>query len=75
MVRDLEELPWNALPKHPEESTLEKIENLKARRRGEKAFLLRKAMRKIMMDDCSVFRVQDRLSGALTEIRRLQRRI
>ena len=72
MVRDLEELPWNALPKHPEESTLEKIENLKARSRGEKAFLLRKAMRKIMMDDCSVFRVQDRLSGALTEIRRLK---
>jgi succinate dehydrogenase / fumarate reductase flavoprotein subunit len=29
-------------------------------------------MQKVMMDDCSVFRMEDRLSGALTEIRRLK---
>jgi succinate dehydrogenase / fumarate reductase flavoprotein subunit len=29
-------------------------------------------MRKIMMEDCSVFRVQDNLCRALTEIRRLK---
>jgi succinate dehydrogenase / fumarate reductase flavoprotein subunit len=72
MVRDLKELPWTPLPEHPEKGTLEKIEKLKARSRGEKAFGLRKAMQKIMMEDCSVFRVQGRLSRALSEIRRLQ---
>ena len=72
MVRDLKDLPWTPLPEHPEKGTLEKIEKLKARSRGEKAFGLRKAMQKIMMEDCSVFRVQGRLSRALSEIRRLQ---
>ena len=51
---------------------MEKIEELKTRSRGEKAFVLRKAMQKIMMENCSVFRDRDRLSKALTEIRRLQ---
>ncbi len=72
MVQDLKHLPWSEPPRKPEERTLEKIKDLKARSRGEKAFVLRKAMRKVMMDDCSVFRVKDRLSGALTEIRRLK---
>ena len=72
MVQDLKELPWLELPRHPEERMLEKIEELKKRSRGEKADVLRKAMRKVMMEDCSVFRVEERLSKALAEVRRLK---
>ena len=69
MVQDLKELPWFELPRQPEEKMLEKIEELKKRSGGEKSDVLRKAMRKVMMNHCSVFRVQDRLSKALTEVR------
>ena len=72
MVQELKQLLWSEPPRKPAEKTLEKINNLKARGRGEKAFVLRKAMQKVMMDDCSVFRMEDRLSKALTEIRRLK---
>jgi len=72
MVQDLKELPWLELPRQPEERMLEKIEELKKRSRGEKANVLRKAMQKVMMEDCSVFRVEERLSKALTEVRRLK---
>jgi len=68
----LKQLPWGDPPPKPAEKTLEKISGLKARNRGEKAFVLRKEMQKIMMDGCSVFRMEDRLSSALTEIRRLK---
>jgi succinate dehydrogenase / fumarate reductase flavoprotein subunit len=71
MVQDLKELPWFELPRQPEEKMLEKIEELKKRSGGEKSDVLRKAMRKVMMNHCSVFRVQDRLSKALTEVRGL----
>ena len=72
MVQDLKALPRSELPRQPEERTWERIEKLKTRSRGEKAQVLRKAMQEVMMENCSVFRVQDRLSKALTEIRRLQ---
>jgi succinate dehydrogenase / fumarate reductase flavoprotein subunit len=72
MVRDLKGLPWLDLPRQPEERMLEKIEELKKRNRGEKASGLRKAMQKIMMENCSVFRDRERLSTALTEVRRLK---
>ena len=72
MVQDLKALPRIALPRQPEERTRERIDKLKTQSRGEKAHVLRKAMQEVMMENCSVFRIQDRLSKALTEIRRLQ---
>jgi succinate dehydrogenase / fumarate reductase flavoprotein subunit len=72
IVQELKALPRSELPRQPEERTRERIEKLKTRSRGEKAQVLRKAMQEVMMENCSVFRVQDRLSKALTEIRRLQ---
>ncbi len=72
IVQELKQLPWGDPPQKPAEKTLEKLSGLKARNRGEKAFVLRKAMQEVMMDGCSVFRMEDRLSSALTEILRLK---
>ncbi len=72
IVQELKQLFWGDPPPKPAEKTLERIRDLKARNRGEKAFVLRKAMQKVMMDGCSVFRIEDHLSRALTEIRRLK---
>jgi succinate dehydrogenase / fumarate reductase, flavoprotein subunit len=72
MLQELKELPWMDLPGKPGGSALGRIGDLKARSGGVKGFVLRKAMRKIMMDDCSVFRVQKNLSRALREIQGLK---
>jgi len=72
MLQELKTLPWIDPPAKPEESIMEKIKNLKAGREGVRGSVLRKAMRKIMMDDCSVFRVQKNLSRALREIQGLK---
>jgi succinate dehydrogenase / fumarate reductase flavoprotein subunit len=69
---ELKRAPWEGLPPHPEERTLDKIESLKGRGKGEKIHALRDSLQKMMMDDCSVFRRQEGLSRALAGIRDLQ---
>jgi succinate dehydrogenase / fumarate reductase flavoprotein subunit len=74
ILQDLKHLSWSDLPSHPEERTLARIEDLKNRKRGERAYPLRASLQKIMMEHCSVFRTQKGLSLALTDIRALEER-
>jgi succinate dehydrogenase / fumarate reductase flavoprotein subunit len=71
LVQDLRDLPRAPLPDQPEESTLARIEHLKARKAGEKAGVLRAAMQDVMMKYCSVFRQEEGLSQAREGIKLL----
>ncbi len=74
MLRDLKHLSWSELPPHPEERTVARIEDLKKRKKGERAYPLRASLQKTMMEHCSVFRNQEGLSQALADIRTLEER-
>ena len=72
MVRDLKDLPRREPSGGAGDRSRQRIEKLKARTRGARTQTLRKKMREVMMEDGAVFRNRERLSRALTEIRRLQ---
>lgn len=72
MAKDLKALPWTDPPAHPERESLERIERLKERKRGEKIGHLRQTLRETMTDLCSVFRRQDTLEEALARIKSLK---
>ena len=74
MLNDLKELDWAEPPEDPEGPARERIEKLKARKKGEKAGRLRSALQETMTRNCSVFRDERTLSEALSEIRELQGR-
>jgi succinate dehydrogenase / fumarate reductase flavoprotein subunit len=74
LVQNLQDLQWIPLQDHPEKRTLARIENLKGRKTGEKAAVLRAAMQDVMMKYCSVFRQNEGLSRAREEIKSLTNR-
>jgi succinate dehydrogenase / fumarate reductase flavoprotein subunit len=74
MRKDMKRASWGELPSHPEERTKARIEDLKRRKQGERAYPLKASLQKIMMEHCSVFRNQAGLSQALTEIQTLKER-
>jgi succinate dehydrogenase / fumarate reductase flavoprotein subunit len=72
MAEDLKKLPWNDPPDHPEERVVSGIKDLKGRKKGEKVGHLRKSLQEVMGKDCAVFRREDALKEALSEVRTLK---
>jgi len=71
MAEDLKHLDWTDLPSHPEQGARDRIQRIQERTRGDRAHVLRTAMQRVMMHDCSVFRHREGLVRALTEIQAL----
>ncbi len=74
MLEDLPSLPPEALPGNPAGAVLARIDALKGRRKGEKAWSIRKEMQEAMSVHCSVFRDKAGLSQALDTVRSLRAR-
>jgi succinate dehydrogenase / fumarate reductase, flavoprotein subunit len=74
MARDVKNLSFSELPNRPERRIVEKIEGIRGRKKGEKAFKIRSSLQKVMMESCSVFRNQVGLAKALEEVRNLKAR-
>ena len=74
IVRELQDLPPAPFPGDPEEVIRHRIEALKTRKTGVKAWVLRKEMQETMTESCSVYRREEGLAGALDTIRNLKDR-
>lgn len=74
IVQDLEDLDWTPLPDQPDRGIVAKIDNLKKRQDGEKAWVLRNEMQETMIAYCSVFRQKRDLEKGLSIIQSLQER-
>jgi succinate dehydrogenase / fumarate reductase flavoprotein subunit len=77
MLKDLKNLAWVEPPKDPVAQTRDRIERLEAGgagKRGEKVGRLRSSLQETMTMNCSVFRHEETLVGALSEIRELRER-
>jgi len=74
MLKDLSDLPWTALPNHPEDRSVQRLEHLKHKKIGERPWVLRNEMQKVMTESCSVFRHKESLDRALEVIQDLIRR-
>jgi succinate dehydrogenase / fumarate reductase flavoprotein subunit len=74
ILDDLKEFPLTVLPRNPDEKMRQRIDRLKKRERGEKAWVLREAMQSVMTEYCSVFRQQEGLKKARTMIQTLMER-
>lgn len=74
MLKDLSDLPWTALPNHPADRSVQRLEHLKHKKIGERPWVLRNEMQKVMTESCSVFRHKESLDRALEVIQDLIRR-
>ncbi len=63
-----------ALPENPEKATREMLEEILARNEGEKAVSIRTELQKTMMDNVSVFRTDETLGDALSDLQKLRQR-
>lgn len=72
MRKDQSELEWVDLPKYPEQPTAERIRNLKERKKGESVARIRSSLQETMTLNCSVFRHEESLAQALSDIRALR---
>jgi succinate dehydrogenase / fumarate reductase flavoprotein subunit len=67
MMEDLRDMGWGKLPERSDGMALERIQSLKARKKGERASTLRREMQEAMTHYCSVFRDK----AGLTEAQRI----
>jgi succinate dehydrogenase / fumarate reductase flavoprotein subunit len=74
IVRELRGLSPLPLPEGPEEGARQRIEALRKKEAGEKAWILRKELQETMTESCSVYRQREGLAGALKTIRNLKGR-
>jgi succinate dehydrogenase flavoprotein subunit len=74
MAKDLPELEWATLPSHAGNPVAERIERIKGRSQGERAFHLREEVQQLMTDKCSVFRTDEGMEEALVSLRSLEDR-
>lgn len=74
IVEQLESLPWVDPPSRPQQATEERIRRLKEKSSGERVAVIRQSLQEAMTADCSVFRMEDTLTGALEAIRELEDR-
>ena len=61
---DLDALSWSDSPENAAKPTLERIDALKNRQKGEKAGAVRAAMQRLMTERCSVYRHDEDLESA-----------
>jgi len=71
---DLQHLDRHELESRPEDGILSRIEGVLNRRKGEKAFSIRRDMQELMTNRCSVFRTREDLETALSELADLKAR-
>jgi len=74
VAQELGNLDWQEPTSQTEERLAEAIDRIKNRKKGEKTGTLRNAMQQIMTDKCSVFRNEEDLEAALSELRDLKER-
>jgi succinate dehydrogenase / fumarate reductase flavoprotein subunit len=72
MLGDLAGIPWPAVPEDPERAVRERIAEIKGSRGGEKAARLRRELQEAMTAHCSVFRHEETLVRALSDISALK---
>lgn len=71
---DLENLEWTNAGDRPARRFAEKVETIKGRSAGERAFTLRSALQELMSEHCSVYRTENSLKKGLEEIEDLKQR-
>jgi succinate dehydrogenase / fumarate reductase flavoprotein subunit len=69
ILQDLKDLSWDGPLAYPERDVRERIRNLKERKSVEKSGRIRGALQEMMTRDCSIFRTEQSLQQALSEIR------
>jgi succinate dehydrogenase / fumarate reductase flavoprotein subunit len=74
IVADLKHLEGTEPPTDAKEKVTSRLQSILNRQKGEKAFTIRSEMQQIMTDRCSVFRKEDDLQEALSEIAELKER-
>jgi len=74
MMEDLSGLESAPVPESAEGGAIKKIEDMKARKKGEKSSVLRGELQKTMTENCSVFRNRKDLAGAVSTVRELLKR-
>lgn len=72
MLEDLGSLPWVAPPSNPTSRVQERIAKIKGQSSGERVSHIRGALQEVMMKYVSVFRVEEGLKKALSEVRALE---
>lgn len=72
MLEELKSIPWPSVPGDPQGAVRERIAEIKGRRGGEKAARLRRELQEIMTAHCSVFRHEETLVRALSDIAALK---
>ena len=74
VAQELGNLDWQEPTSQAEERVAEAIDQIKNRKKGEKTGDLRNAMQQIMTEKCSVFRNEEDLEAALSDLRDLKER-
>jgi succinate dehydrogenase / fumarate reductase flavoprotein subunit len=74
ILEQLANLPAAQVPEGSSRETIARIERLRERANGEKAFVLRQEMQATMSEYCAVFRDRMGLSTALSKIEELKKR-
>ena len=72
MRGELAGIPWPVVPEDPERAVRDRIAEMKGRRNGERAARLRRELQEIMTTHCSVFRHEENLVRALSDIAALK---
>jgi succinate dehydrogenase / fumarate reductase flavoprotein subunit len=72
MAKNLQSLEWEDLPPRAENRVVSTMARLMERTKGEKAGRIRAAMQKTMTEHCSVFRKEDTLEKALSDLNALK---
>ena len=68
MAAHVPAMPWEELPPSPEEAVASRIRKLKGTSSGPRMNELRQAVQSVMMDHCAVFRREEGLDHALSEV-------
>jgi succinate dehydrogenase / fumarate reductase flavoprotein subunit len=72
MAKNLQSLEWEDLPPRAESRVVSTMARLMERTKGERAGRIRAAMQKTMTEHCSVFRKEDTLEKALSDLNALK---
>ncbi len=74
IATDLKHLEWNEPSRHAKDKVSSRMESILNRRNGERAFSIRSEIQEMMTDRCSVYRKEEDLAAALSELANLKER-
>jgi succinate dehydrogenase / fumarate reductase flavoprotein subunit len=72
ILEEIEQLPWVEPPSAPERASIERINELKERKGGERVESVRRSLQALMMEHCASFRTAKGLDKALSTVRDLK---